>query len=121
MKAPMPYVWMRTLSSGSIPGVLNLYTPNAVLVATYNEDPLMGTALLRTYFNKFMGKKGLHGQIDSMISQQVGNVRIYSGLYTFFFQEKGKQQAVQARYTYVVAPTPRGMKIVTHHSSEVPD
>jgi hypothetical protein len=120
MIAPMPYVWMRTLSSGNIPAVLRLYTPNAVLVATYNEEPLMGTPLLRSYFQKFMGKRGLHGQIDSMITQQAGSVKIYSGLYTFFFKERG-QQAVQARYTYVVVPTPQGQKILTHHSSEVPE
>jgi hypothetical protein len=117
----MPYTWMRTLSAGSIPAVLRLYAPYAVLVATYNTEPLMGHQQLKEYFKMFMGNKGLHGQIDSMITQKVGAATVYSGLYTFRFKENGKPKTVKARYTYVVAPTPQGPRIVTHHSSEIPE
>ena len=116
-----PHLWMETLCTGSVPKMLELYLPNAVLVATYNKDVLQGKPRLAAYFRTFMQKKGLCGQIDGIVPQRLGRSGIFSGLYTFRWRERGNPKTVQARFTYVVVPTRAGPRILTHHSSEVPD
>lgn len=111
---------METLCKRSVPEMLNLYLPNAVLVPTYNKDVLQGKKQLGDYFKRFLGKDGLCGKIDNVVGQRAGRAGIFSGRYTFFFRENGIPRTVHARYTYVVIPTRSGAKILTHHSSEVP-
>jgi len=121
---------MRAVCTHSVPAVLNLYRPHAVLVATYNADILQGQEQLRSYFQRFLGKQGLCGKIDGMVEQNLGNVKVLSGIYTFNFVERGIPQTVKARYTFVLTPeqirtghiwaSDQRWRIVTHHSSEVP-
>ena len=116
-----PYIWMEALCSRSVPKILDLYLPNAVLVATFNKAPLQGKKQLAAYFSNLMKKDGLCGRIDGIVPQRVGKTgAVYSGLYTFQFSENGRPKAVQARFTYVVVPTRLGARVLTHHSSEVP-
>ena len=106
---------MQRLCSGSLPAVLDLYTPRAVLVPTYGSTVLQGKAQLAVYFREFVGKRPeLCGTIDnkSVVVQQIGITKITSGDYTFFWRG-GKSEA---RFTIVQSP----FGIVTHHSSESP-
>jgi hypothetical protein len=112
-----PQIWMQTLCSGSVPAMLELYVPNAVLVPTYSEEILQGHDELADYFDEFMDKENFCGRIDEVIRQ--GSV--VSGVYTFRWTENGRRQQVEARFTYVFVNTPEGPRILTHHSSEVPD
>ena len=115
----------------SVDSVLGLYRPNAVLVATYNRDILQGHAQLASYFQRFLGKDDLCGQIDGVIEQDLGKVKVLSGIYTFRFREGGHPKAVKARFTFVLTPEnirsgriwtgSERWRIVTHHSSEMPD
>ena len=120
-KVQMPYVWMQRVCSGSIPYVLSLYTEQAVLVPTYSRAILQGHRQLGAYFHDFMGKEGLCGTIDGLITQSIGEAQVYSGFYTFHWTEQGVPKKVGARFTYVVVPTANGPRILTHHSSEVPN
>lgn len=97
--------------------MLELYAPNAVLVPTYSEEILQGHAELAGYFAEFMDKEDFCGRIDEVIEQGP----VVSGTYTFRWLEDGVPEQVEARFTYVFANTPQGRKIVTHHSSEVPE
>jgi hypothetical protein len=72
------------------------------------------------YFRRFLGKQNLCGTIDSLVAQRLGPVEVLSGVYTFRWVERGRAQSARARYTFVTAPTRRGLKIVTHHSSQLP-
>jgi hypothetical protein len=112
-----PQIWMRTLCSGSVRAMLELYVPNAVLVPTYSEEILQGHAELAGYFEEFLDKENFCGRIDEVIEQGP----VASGTYTFRWTERGRPQQVQARFTYVFVNTPAGRKILTHHSSEVPE
>ena len=130
MISSFPELWMRTVCTHSVSAVLGLYRPGAVLVPTYNADVLQGHAQLRTYFERFLGKEGLCGKIDGMIEQNLGTVKVLSGIYTFNFIERAVPQTVKARYTFVLTPeqirtghiwaSDQRWRIVTHHSSEVP-
>jgi hypothetical protein len=81
---------------------------------------LIGRVHLVGYFDRFMGNQDLCGTIDTVITQDLGAVTVYSGTYTFNWIEYGRPNSGRARYTYVVVMTPEGPKIVTHHSSELP-
>jgi hypothetical protein len=117
-----PALWMKTLCEGHPLQVLNLYLPNAVLVATYSDQILQGHAQLIGYFRTFMDKEGLCGKIESVrVQKACKHVHVVSGTYKFAFMQDGSPQSVVARFTYVVVKTLRGLKILNHHSSEMPD
>jgi len=116
-----PSIWMDTICTGDPRQVLNMYLPNAILVATYDPNILRGHQQLLGYFNRFMAKEGLCGKIQSTYVQPIGRFKVFSGLYKFQFTEDGEIKSVNARYTFVLVPTHAGWKIAEHHSSEVPD
>jgi hypothetical protein len=108
--------------------VLALYAQNGVLVPTYSKSDLPGAGVgvlrghsqLVHYFRRFLGKRGLCGRVNTMVEQRFGRAVVYSGLYTFRWTDGGRPKTAKARYTYVTVSTPRGARIVSHHSSAVP-
>lgn len=111
----LPKLWMQRLCSGDVPSVLCLYAIDAVLLATYEADPLQGHDQISAYLNDFVGQKpGLCGAIESEIVQRLGRggCVAVSGIYSFRWQSG----AAMARYTFVLT----GGGIATHHSSETP-
>lgn len=126
-----PALWMHMVCSGSVRSVLSLYRPEAVLVATYNKDILRGHTQLRAYFKRFLGKDNLCGHIDGMVEQNLGQVKVISGVYTFRWSEGGEPKSAKARFTFVLTPEnirsgriwsdSQRWRIVTHHSSVMPD
>jgi hypothetical protein len=110
----LPELWMQRVCSRRPSAVLALYRPDAVLVATYERQPLQGYAQLARYFKRFLAKPGLCGQIQSEIVQALPcGSEVLSG--TYLFRWRGGRAA--ARYTFVTCPSGR---IVAHHSSEMP-
>jgi hypothetical protein len=97
--------------------VLGLYAPDAVLVPTYSEEILRGHEELAGYFDEFLYKEDFCGRITEVFHQGP----VVSGTYVFQWTEGGRPMQVEARFTFVFINTPSGQKILTHHSSEVPD
>lgn len=114
MQKKIPQLWMDRLCSRSLPAVLSLYAPSAVLIPTFGARVLRGRAELATYFKEFVGSRpNLCGSIDSIIKQRLpGAVTIWSGDYTF----RWSGGVSKARYTFVHSD----FGIVTHHSSARP-
>ena len=131
MPTTFPELWMRMVCSGSVDGVLSLYRHDAVLVPTYDRNILQGHPQLRRYFEYFLQKEGLCGQIDGLVTQEEGGLKTISGVYTFRWSEDGVPKGVRARFTYVLVPegvrtghiwaSDKRWRILTHHSSEMPD
>ena len=116
-------LWMQSICEGQVANVLNLYTPNAVLVATFAPAPLTTRTQLKKYFVEFIGgKPGLCGRILSKDARPISSSSyVSSGLYEFYWQENGSRATQKARYTYVwVTDTYGNWKILTHHSSVIP-
>ena len=113
--------WLKAVCSGNPRSVVGLYSLDGVLVGTFAQTIKQGHKALLGYFQYFMSRKGLCGEVDSLIVQYAGNVAIASGTYTFFWVgEDGQPTEAKARYTFVFAPTPYGWRIVNHHSSAIP-
>lgn len=114
----IPLHWMETLCKGDVEGLLEMYSEEAVLVATFVDQPLQGKAALREYFEDFASKPNLCGQVHMEIDQNLGNgYRSISGTYEFSWDG---EEGVDARYTFVVHQTSSQWLIHTHHSSEFP-
>ena len=117
----MLHEWLEAVRSRSVGRVLNLYTDEAVLVPTLGPTVLQGKAQLAPYFHRFLAKQNLRGRLDCVVTQRLGpKDQILSGLYTFAWTERGKPHHLRARFTYVIVETPKGWRILTHHSSAVP-
>ena len=113
--------WLHTVCQGVPEQVVRLYAVDGILIGTFAKNIKQGRAQLLPYFRYFMGRKGLCGRVDSFIPQFFGGLGIASGVYTFYWvNEKGMPVEAQARYSFVFKPTPRGWKILNHHSSAVP-
>ena len=115
-----PYLWVEAISSRNISKVLELYLPTAVLVPTLNADLLKGREQLSQYFHRLLVKDGFRAELQGVVPQRAGKVAAFSGAYTFRWTENGGPKVLPARYTFVVVPTRLGARILTHHSSEVP-
>ena len=98
--------------------MLEFYSDDACLLATYSNF-LHGKAEILDYFIHFLDKEDLKCTITFNTTQldYDRDTTIFNGLYNFSFRDKGQLKVVKARYTYVVNEN----KIVTHHSSLLPE
>ena len=100
--------------------IVNKYGPDAVLLPTCANGPLIGRAeIKKDYFDEFLKK---HPVVEGgFVRPNIGgdcSVGFASGLYTFkLYGGTNKEVLLRARYTYVF----RHDLIAQHHSSLEPD
>ena len=109
--------WAKGISTNNPKYMTSFYSKRAVLLATY-EPMALGRKDIYEYFVDFLNKTNMKWEITTCVNQRgLDGVVVSSGFYTFTFEDKLGLQEVEARFTYVIL----GNKIVTHHSSEMPD
>ena len=113
--------WLQTVCSRDPLAVANLYAPDGILVGTVAQRIKQTPAEIKTYFDTFLAKKGICGNITSTLTQEYPGLAIDTGTYTFSWTENGEVVQVPARYTFVWRKTAKGWKIVNHHSSALPE
>ena len=125
--------WIAAVCSRNIADVLEKYSESAVLIGTLADRILCGPEIAG-YFHMFLDKEDICGNLDEIICQPLADSIIASGVYTFTWIEKGKQQEVKARFSFVFSAAPTislpspvsltgeqsGWLIQNHHSSKVP-
>ena len=113
--------WNAALATRDPDAVVRTYAPDAVLLPTVENGPLIGREAIRGYFVAFL-KKNPHGTIDRRTIRIGCNVAYDVGLYTFMTdgEQPGSRVAVPARYTYIYEPRGGEWLIVHHHSSRQP-
>ena len=89
----------------------SLYSDDAVLLATFDEQIAIGKDAILAYFEKIFQNDGLECILTYVHAQSQFNV--VSGYYTFVVD--GKEQ--KSRFSFVFG---KDGKIVNHHSSLVP-
>jgi hypothetical protein len=115
----IPYLvdfWAKSIGALTPYEMSNLYSDNAILLATY-ENLLLGKQQIRGYFDDFLDKENLSCEIVDNFTQSFAREQIASGIYLFSFTENGNEKIVKARYSFVIYDG----KIVNHHSSETPE
>ena len=102
--------------------VVQTYMPNAVLLPTFQNGPLVGRDKIRGYFVHFLEQHPV-GRIDTRAIIPAGcNMGVVAGLYTFTVNEGTVRVDKPARYTYVYTykQDVRRWLIAHHHSSARP-
>lgn len=102
--------------------VVQTYAPDAVLLPTVENGPLVGRKEIRGYFVHFLESHPV-GRIDTRAIIRAGcNMGIVAGLYTFEVNEGTARVDKPARYTfvYVYGQKARRWLIAHHHSSAQP-
>ena len=110
--------WAKAVNSGEVASVVGLYEAEAVLVPTFSNTPVRGTAKIEEYFNALFSEfPDLHVEVmDGEVSQNLGGPRSLTGRYRFVRGEA----IVEARYTFVVESVNGAWLVKTHHSSPNP-
>lgn len=122
-------------AKGDPAGVVALYAPNAILLATLSPKikrnlhdnasqelfDFSQTDLI-DYFKDFTSLKGIHATTEKLYTQLFDDVAINTGLYTFeYVDDHGKTIDVPARFTFVYEKLNGQWMIINHHSSLVPE
>jgi uncharacterized protein (TIGR02246 family) len=101
--------------------VTETYAPDAILLPTFKDGPLIGRPQIRGYFVHFLEQHPV-GRIDTRKVIAPGcNVGAVAGLYTFTVDEGGQRVNKPARYTYVYVYRAGRWLIEHHHSSARPE
>ena len=123
MNFKIPRIWVDRLNAGDVDGVVSLYNENALLLATFDAEPLAQPAQRRKYFEGFMGRPGAGVELDdkTLLHKPLsGGAYQATGLYTFFYQDGDVLVRQHARFTFIVSIDKEPL-ILHHHSSLVPD
>jgi len=113
--------WNTSLATKSPDMVVANYAPDATLLPTVQNGPLVGPDAIRGYFVYFL-KQSPEGKIDDRVIHIGCNIAYDIGLYTFTIDgdQPGTRKQVKARYTFIYAPDHGKWLIVHHHSSATP-
>jgi uncharacterized protein (TIGR02246 family) len=112
--------WNASLATGDPDAVVKNYSPDALLLPTAENGPLVGPAI-RGYFVHFL-ERHPHGAIDQRWIIIGCNIAYDAGTYTFALDgpTHGSRVELHARYTYIYEPRGGKWLIVHHHSSADP-
>jgi uncharacterized protein (TIGR02246 family) len=113
--------WNRDLLTKRTAVVVADYAPDATLLPTVQNGPLIGREQIGKYFDYFL-KQSPAAKIDTRVIHTGCNIAYDIGLYTFMVdgEQPGSRKEVKARYTFIYAPVGRSWLIVHHHSSAQP-
>ena len=123
MNFEIPKIWSERVNAGDLEGVLSLYEESALLLATFDAQPLDQPVQRREYFENFLNRPGAGVEVDETTlvhSRHSEGVYQATGLYTFFYEEGGVLVRQPARFTFIVSVDERPL-ILHHHSSLVPN
>jgi uncharacterized protein (TIGR02246 family) len=114
--------WNRALATKNPDTVVANYAPDATLLPTVQNGPLIGPAAIRGYFVHFL-ENSPQGTIDQRIVHIGCNIAYDIGLYTFELDgdQPGTRTKVGARYAFIYAAEGGKWLIVHHHSSALPE
>lgn len=117
--------WGEALRSRNVDRIIALYAPDALLLATAEDQPLIGPARIRTYFNRLASYQGLSVSFqDELQRLRSDRATLVSGLYVFSWQDPQTGAAVvtPARYSFAVRDNSGSVqgRIAMQHSSRVP-
>ena len=112
--------WNDALQTGNPEKVAELYAKDGVLLPTVSNKVRADHEAIADYFHHFLELKP-KGTLNEIHVTCFGDVAINEGIYTFDVVKEGQPAQVQARYSYVYHKEDGEWKIVSHHSSKMPE
>jgi uncharacterized protein (TIGR02246 family) len=110
-------LWNDAVKTANPDKVVDLYAPDAILLPTVENGPLIGRAAIRGYFVHFLASKP-SGKIDERTIRIGCNAALDAGLYTFTYDNGNTP--TPARFTYIYEYEGGRWLIAHHHSSKRP-
>ena len=108
--------WVSTVKSGDPKQVVNLYRDDGILLGTFSNKERVGHELIIEYFENLL-KSSVDVQIVSENPHVFGSNAVNSGHYNFVTGGK----TINARFSFVYHKDNDEWKIISHHSSVIPE
>ena len=108
--------WVAAIKSGDPKQVTNLYHDDGILLGTFSNKERVGHELILEYFENLL-KSPVDVEIVSEHPHILESAAVNSGLYNFVTNGK----TVNARFSFVYHKYNAEWKIVSHHSSVMPE
>ena len=112
----MLQTWIEKIRSNDANQVADLYHKKGLLLGTFSNIERRGQSLILDYFNNL-----LRSQVDVEIitkhEYKSESIATTSGLYNFILNSK----KIEARFSFVFLKNKEDWKILSHHSSILPE
>jgi len=108
--------WTSAIKNGDPKQVTKLYDENGILLGTFSPKERVGHELILEYFESLL-KSPVEVQIVSEHSHVFESTAVNSGLYNFITNGN----TINARFSFVYSKNDDGWKIISHHSSVLPE
>ena len=108
--------WTDAVKNGDPKQVTTLYLDNGILLGTFSNKERVGHELILEYFENLL-KQPVEVQIISENSHVFSSDAVNSGHYNFVVGDK----IIKARFSFVYHKDNGEWKIVSHHSSVMPE
>lgn len=113
--------WLQAISTGSPNAVIELYTDQSILLPTFSKMVHTTYEERLRYFSFFTSLKNLKGIVEEQHPKIFDGIATNCGLYTFTFERSGKTVTTLARFSFTYIYKNGAWKIVSHHSSVLPN
>ena len=108
--------WVDKIRTNDPKQVASLYHDDGLLLGTFSDIERKGHDLILDYFENLLKAK-VDVEIVTQHKHENETMVVNSGLYNFIVDGK----TVNARFSFVFTKTDDGWKILSHHSSVLPE
>ena len=108
--------WISKIRTGDPKQVVDLYHDDGLLLGTFSNKERLGRNLILEYFENLLKSK-VDVKIITQNKYESESLVTNSGLYNFIVDGK----TVHARFSFVFIKTGDAWKILSHHSSVLPE
>ncbi len=114
-------VWVKAVESGTPDEIAALYDKDSVMLSAFANDPITSHSGLKAYYGKVVREPNRKVDVMAQDVRVFGDVASNTGLYTFHYTQDGEPLELPARFTFVYVLKDGQWKIISHHSSRVPN
>jgi uncharacterized protein (TIGR02246 family) len=108
--------WIEKIKTNDPNQVAELYDKDALLLGTFSDKERHGHKLILEYFENLLQKK-IDVEVISEHKHETDSLIVVSGFYNFILENK----IINARFSFVFKKSENNWKILSHHSSIVPE
>ena len=109
-------IWVEKIRTNDPTQVVSLYHNDGLLLGTFSDIERKGHDLILAYFENLL-KSQVDVEIVTQHKHESDSIITNSGLYNFIVDGK----TVNARFSFVFIKTGDDWKILSHHSSVLPE
>ena len=108
--------WVEKIRTNDPNQVASLYHDDGLLLGTFSDVERKGHNLILAYFENLLKSK-VDVEVVTQHKHETDSIAVNSGLYNFIVDGK----TVNARFSFVFKKTEDDWKILSHHSSVLPE